>query len=325
MQINPLVSLAQRVMTSLATVPRYSSTSLLFFGASRASVEMEMKNRGVLKSTIVSTSWLLPPKHRQSVLNHKVSINVFLKYHTVKPDSVLFIKSFRLLLYSPLPRVVRSAGWRKSRSAMLSALFLWVRRDDGAELELFLIPGEKLSLLNTHAHSHSHAVRSPLTLATGLPASVCFIHRDIWKRRSWSKTIVDESQAPSCAPSLDVVTLNLCVYPSISVDLTLYPSLPLLSDSIDAALCTSVCYSICKSFLLSPCLLLCLYSIYPALFLCYPVTVFISLPSIFPSVDLFLCLYLFIHLPIHSFIDISLCQCLFLSLSPCIFLFSLLH
>ncbi len=182
MQINPAVSLAQWVMTSLATVPRYSSTSLLFFfGASRESVEMEIKKRGVLKITVVSTSLNLPPKHRQSLLNPKVFIHLFLKYHTEKPDSAVFIKSFRLLLYSPLPWVVRSTGWRKSRSAMLSALFLRVIRDDGTELELFLIPGEKLSLLNTHAHSHSHAVRSPLTRATGLPASVCFIHRDIWK------------------------------------------------------------------------------------------------------------------------------------------------
>ncbi len=53
-------------MTSLATVPRYSSTSLLFFfGASRESVEIEMKKMGVLKITVVSTSGHLPPKHRQ--------------------------------------------------------------------------------------------------------------------------------------------------------------------------------------------------------------------------------------------------------------------
>ncbi len=64
---------------------------------------MEIKKRGVLKITVVSTSLNLPPKHRQSLLNPKVFIHLFLKYHTEKPDSVVFIKSFRLLLNSPPP------------------------------------------------------------------------------------------------------------------------------------------------------------------------------------------------------------------------------
>lgn len=188
MQINPAVSLAQWVMTSLATVPRYSSTSsILFFGASREFIEMEMKNRGVLKPLNSELHDIHPREHRQSALCRKVCIYMLIYYHNVELNSVLLIKQFRLLLYSPVPRVVRSAGWRKSRSAMLSALFLWVRRDDGAELELFLIPGEKLFLLSTHAHSHSHAVRAPLTHAAGLPASVCFMNWDIWNRAVGAK------------------------------------------------------------------------------------------------------------------------------------------
>lgn len=174
-------------MTSLATVPRYSSTSILFFGASRESIAMEMKNRGVLKNAKFRNSWHSPQKHGKSALYRQLCIHLFIYYHSVELNSVLFIKWFRLLLCSPVRRVVRSAGWRKSRSAMLSALFLWVRRDDGAELELFLIPGEKLSLLSTHAHSHSHAVRTPLTHAAGLPASVCFTNRDIWNRALGAK------------------------------------------------------------------------------------------------------------------------------------------
>jgi len=67
---------------------------------------------------------------------------MFIYHHNVELNGILLIKQFKPLMYSPVPWVVRSAGWRKSRSAMLSALFLWVRRDDGAELELFLIPGE---------------------------------------------------------------------------------------------------------------------------------------------------------------------------------------
>lgn len=183
---------------------------------------------------------------------------------------------------------------------MLSALFLWVRRDDGAELELFLIPGEKLSLLNTRTFT---LTRLPLAAHSCYrPACFSLLYPQRYlKRRSWSKTIVDESQAPSCAPSLDVVTLNLYVYLSRSNPISLFTPLIWLYR------CSPVHIS-----------LLLYLQIFPSVPLFTPLSVlplsrFISLLSCH-CLHLSSHLYLFIHLPIHTFICISLCQCLFLCL-----------
>ncbi len=125
------------------------------------------------------------------------------------------------------------------------------------------------------------------------------------KRRSWSKTIVDESQAPSCAPSLDVVTQSLY----LPLFLCRYNPISLFTPLIWLYRCSPVCISLLLYLQIFPSVPLFtppVCNVTPSIPPYFSVILSLSQSRLHPSFPLPLSVH---SSPFHSFIYISLCQC----------------
>ncbi len=225
---------------------------------------------------------------------------MFLKYHTVKPDSVLFIKSFRLLLYSPPPAsgtfrgVAEVSLCHVERFVSVSETRWWSRA--GA---LSYSRWETLSLKHTHIHTHTPSARRSLVLPACLLQFA--LSTEIFEKAQLEQNNsrrVPGAQLRSLSRCSNTQSLCLLLYLCRSNPISLFTPLIWLYR------CSPVHIS-----------LLLYLQIFPSVPLFTPLSVlplsrFISLLSCH-CLHLSSHLYLFIHLPIHSFICISLCQCCF--------------